>query len=244
MLTPDSARRRSESGVSNFAMRCSPRRRITRNIAANGQERRKQHLKSWRQRCPRRRQMKRLHAAYTATSMPKAAGKWERAHPREPRIVRSFLIRPWRGVWCIGSPDGLPVEFSRAESGVAAKGHLRWFVGSGRVARSYLSSLDGFLFQSPVSYIHWPAWDIFPIQQHRSHSSHQGGRDRMLQCHATAYSRSPARRTVSATRPFGKEASAASDAMDRGKTRRQNDFRQSQRTAEIVNPVKLDAAPA
>src|SRR5207244_10775813 len=64
---------------------------------------------------------------------------------------------------------GYRMEFSRAESAVEGKRLLEWFVGSGRVARSYLFSQDGFLFQAPVSYYAVPGkWDISPgYQQHR-----------------------------------------------------------------------------
>src|SRR5204863_336578 len=67
------------------------------------------------------------------------------------------------------APEGYRLEFSRADSGVRGQRLLGWFVGSGRVARSYLSSLDGFLFQAPVSYYSLAAkWDISPgYQQHR-----------------------------------------------------------------------------
>ena len=58
------------------------------------------------------------------------------------------------------SGKGYRLDFERTASGSR---NLGWFVGSGRVARSYIFALDGFLFQSPLSYYSLSGkWDLSP----------------------------------------------------------------------------------
>src|SRR5882762_374405 len=92
-----------------------------------------------------------IYRAYAGASMSQSSGKVGAGAFRESLDRAKFsAVGAEYGV--LASPEGYRLEFSRADSGVRGQRSLTWFVGSGRVARSYLSWLDGFLFQAPVSY--------------------------------------------------------------------------------------------
>src|SRR5262245_47871682 len=85
-----------------------------------------------------------IYREYSATSMSRSSGKvgtgafrenLERARFSDPALGAEYRV--------LASPEGYRLEFSRDDSGVRGQRSLTWFVGSGRVARSYLSSLDG-----------------------------------------------------------------------------------------------------
>jgi hypothetical protein len=129
-----------------------------------------------------------IYRKYSASSMSLSSGKvgagafrenFDRANFSYPALSADYHVSV--------APEGYRLEFSRADSGVRGLRLLGWFVGSGRVARSYLSSLDGFLFQAPVSYYSLAGkWDISPgYQQHRFvHLTRPVGAG-CLQCHAS-----------------------------------------------------------
>ena len=64
---------------------------------------------------------------------------------------------------------------------------LEYFIGSGTVGRSYLYSVDGFLYQAPVSWYATPAkWDLSPGYQQYDHLFLTRGIEAIcLQCHAS-----------------------------------------------------------
>jgi len=66
----------------------------------------------------------------------------------------------------------------------------------------------------------------------------------MLQCHASGLQPSPARKKPFRARPFGKEASLRAMPWTGEKPRRQNDFRQSQRTGRNRQPGEAGCGPA
>src|SRR5439155_2704987 len=110
-----------------------------------------------------------IYRRYSATSMSRSSGtagasafreSFDRARFTDPASGAKYRVS--------AEPAGYAMEFSRADSGMQGRRLLAWFVGSGRVGRSYLFSLDGFLFQAPVSYFSLPGkWDISPgYQQH------------------------------------------------------------------------------
>ena len=168
-----------------------------------------------------------IYRRYSVTSMSLSSGKVGSGPFARTGSARIFRTRSARGLSCFGGAGGYRLEFSRAESGVRGQRLLGWFVGSGRVGRSYLSSLDGFLFQAPVSYYSLARkWDISPgYQQHRFIHLTRAVVPDAWNATPAAFSRSPARRTASATRPFGREASVASDAMGRERTTSPKCFR-------------------
>src|SRR5258708_9248738 len=146
-----------------------------------------------------------IYRGYSGTSMSQSSGKVGAGAFRE-KLDRASFSDPALGAEyrVSASPEGYRLEFSRADSGVRGQRLLGWFVGSGRVARSYLSSLEGFLFQSPVSYYSLAGkWDISPgYQQHRFVHLTRAVGTGCLQCHASGFQPVPRPPTPLAHPPF------------------------------------------
>ncbi len=54
-------------------------------------------------------------------------------------------------------------EFAKTSEGVRGRRALHFFIGSGAVGRSYVTDIEGFLFQAPVSWYSKPGkWDVSP----------------------------------------------------------------------------------
>jgi predicted CXXCH cytochrome family protein len=83
--------------------------------------------------------------------------------------------------------NGYEFRFSKSTSAVEGRRNLEWFVGSGGIGRSYLFSVDGFLFQAPVSYYSSAArWGVSPgYQGKRTIDLTRGVETGCLQCHAS-----------------------------------------------------------
>jgi predicted CXXCH cytochrome family protein len=155
----------------------------------------------------------------------------------DPNTGAEYRVLPGEG--------GYRLEFSRASGGVHGERMLTWFIGSGRVGRSYGFSVDGFLFEAPVSYYSASRqWDVSP------------GYERMgtiqltraleigcLQCHASRLQPVPGTQNGFRSPPFledgigcecchgpGKEHVARMSANARGGS------------AGVVNPSKLEPA--
>jgi tetratricopeptide (TPR) repeat protein len=129
-----------------------------------------------------------IYRTYSATSMSRSSGKAGKAASRESFDHASFTD-PALGAEYRVSPalTGYRLEFSRSDSEIRGQRNLDWFVGSGRVAHSYIFAIDGFLFQSPVSYYAQGArWDLSPGYQQHSyiHLTRAVGTG-CLQCHAS-----------------------------------------------------------
>ncbi|HYM10326.1 MAG TPA: tetratricopeptide repeat protein [Bryobacterales bacterium] len=129
-----------------------------------------------------------IYRTYSATSMARSSGRvgegafvesFDRAHFSDPASGADYRVSL--------SAEGYRLEFSRESASVRGERILRWFVGSGRVARSYVFSLDGFLFQAPVSYYTRSAkWDISPgYEQHSFINLTRAVSTKCLQCHAS-----------------------------------------------------------
>jgi len=79
------------------------------------------------------------------------------------------------------------LEFTQAPDSRGAR-KLQYYVGSGAMGRSYLFSVDGFLFQSPVSYYSGPAhWAMSPGYSSDSRVFlSRPVEPRCLECHASS----------------------------------------------------------
>src|SRR5207244_3539959 len=129
-----------------------------------------------------------IYRKYSDTSMSRSSGRVGAAASRESFDRASFIDPASRARYRISkNPAGYRMEFSRSASGVEGKRLLEWFIGSGRVGRSYLFSQDGFLFQAPVSYYAPPGkWDLSPgYQQHRFVHLTRAVGEGCLVCHAS-----------------------------------------------------------
>lgn len=187
-----------------------------------------------------------IYRRYSVTSMSLSSGKtgagpfrenWDRANFSDPALHAEYRVSVL--------PEGYRLEFSRAESGVRGQRLLGWFVGSGRVGRSYLSSLDGFLFQAPVSYYSLPGkWGISPgFQQHQFvHLTRAVGAG-CLECHASGLQPVPGTQNRFSDPPFREGGVSCERCHGPGKNHiaKMSSGNRNGPT-EIVNPVKLDAA--
>jgi hypothetical protein len=122
-----------------------------------------------------------IAAAYRATGMARSSGEVngidsEGAFAHKPSGVRYRVFRQDAAAW-----------FSFDLAGVHGSRRLEYFIGSGTVGRSYLYSVDGFLYQAPVSWYSAPArWDLSPgYQQYDSIFLTRGIETVCLECHAS-----------------------------------------------------------
>ena len=72
-------------------------------------------------------------------------------------------------------------------AGMQGRRRLEYFIGSGAVGRSYLYTIDSFLYQAPVSWYAGPArWDLSPGYTQYDHLYLTRGIETVcLQCHAS-----------------------------------------------------------
>jgi predicted CXXCH cytochrome family protein len=128
-----------------------------------------------------------IYKKYSATGMARSSGRVGDGPFREGFEQARFTDAS--GAWYRVSvtAEGYRLEFWREPADVRGERILAWFVGSGRVGRSYVCSLDGFLFQAPVSY-YTPSgtWGISPgYEQHSSIHLTRAVSVKCLQCHAS-----------------------------------------------------------
>lgn len=85
------------------------------------------------------------------------------------------------------SGNAVQLAFERPSTGLQGSRTLEWFVGSGRIGRSYLFSMDGFLYQAPVSfYASDGVWRASPgFQRKTSLDLTRAIEPACLQCHAS-----------------------------------------------------------
>jgi predicted CXXCH cytochrome family protein len=105
-----------------------------------------------------------IYRKYMTTGMARSSGRvgaggfaerFTSASFQDPKTGASYRITKTKDVF--------RMEFARPSTGVRGERDLRWFIGSGRVGRSYVFSVDDFLFQAPVSYYSSPAsWNLSP----------------------------------------------------------------------------------
>jgi tetratricopeptide (TPR) repeat protein len=129
-----------------------------------------------------------IYRKYSTTGMARSSGRTG-TDPFQESFDRAAFSDPVSGAGYRVAPEpaGYQLEFSRSAAAVKGERTLEWFIGSGSVGRSYLFSLDGFLFQSPVSYYSIAAkWDISPgYQEYRTINLTRVVETACLQCHAS-----------------------------------------------------------
>jgi len=161
----------------------------------------------------------------------------ERATFTDPATGAKYSVTP--------GGEGYRLAFSREGAGVQGERLLAFFVGSGRVGRSYLYSLGGFLFQSPVSYYSQAArWDISPgYQRYQSIHLTRGVETACLQCHASRLQPTAGTQNGFGSVPFLEGGIGCERCHGPGGThvaRMKSGGGAGPRS--IVNPAKLDAA--
>jgi tetratricopeptide repeat protein/cytochrome c554/c'-like protein len=187
-----------------------------------------------------------IYRNYSATGMARSSGRigsgefrenLDGGHFSDPNSGADYRITP--------AAEGYRLEFSRAAAGVRGERILSWFIGSGRVGRSYAFSRDGFLFEAPVSYYSQTAkWDISPgYERLGSIQLTRAVEVACLQCHASRLQPLPGTQNGFRSPPFlengvgcerchgpGKEHVARMSAASRSAVK------------AVVNPAKLDPA--
>ena len=135
--------------------------------------------------------------------------------------------------------EGYRLDFSRAASGVRGQRILEWSVGSGRVGRSYISSLDGFLFQAPVSYYsRGQTWGLSPgYEQHDFIHLTRAVGIGCLQCHASRLQPIDGTQNRFRSPPFLEGGISCERCHGPGRN-----HVAKMTSGSIVNPAKLDPA--
>ena len=183
-----------------------------------------------------------IYRKYSASSMANSSGKAGAGEFRES--FERALVRDAAGSsYAVSATSGeYRLKFSRDESGVEGLRLLGWFVGSGRVARSYVSSLDGFLYQAPVSYYSLTGtWALSPgYQQHDSiHLTRAVGKG-CLQCHASRLQPVAGTANRFGSPPFLQPGVGCERCHGPGRDHLER-MKRGKGPIGVVNPAKLDA---
>jgi cytochrome c-type biogenesis protein CcmH/NrfG len=181
-----------------------------------------------------------IYRKYSATSMFRSSGKAGAGPSLENLDHATFADAALGAEYRISTaPEGYHLDFSRAASGVRGQRILEWFVGSGRVGRSYISSLDGFLFQAPVSYYsRGRKWGLSPgYQQHDFIHLTRAVGTGCLQCHASRLQPIAGTQNRFRSPPFLEGGIVCERCHGPGKN-----HIAKMTSGSIVNPAKLDPA--
>src|SRR5258708_8020913 len=92
-----------------------------------------------------------IYRKYMATGMARSSGRLGTGEFTE-RFTAASFEDAGAAYRVTKTKDAYRMEFARPSADLKGERDLRWFIGSGRVGRSYVFSVDGFLFQAPVSY--------------------------------------------------------------------------------------------
>ena len=124
-----------------------------------------------------------IFAKYQQTGMARSAGLVGAAGFKES-FAHAEFTDPTSGAEYRISPT---YQFNFSRVGIEGQRLLNWFIGSGKVGRSYLFGADGLLFQSPVSYYsEAQRWDASPgYQRKRTVELTRGVETACLQCHTS-----------------------------------------------------------
>jgi hypothetical protein len=100
-----------------------------------------------------------IFTKYMQTGMARSSGPAGSGSFRESFENAAFTDPQTSARYRVSST--LEMQYTREDRRGARQ--LRWHIGSGSVGRSYATSVDGFLFQAPVSYFSKAArWDLSP----------------------------------------------------------------------------------
>ena len=148
------------------------------------------------------------------TQMAQSSGRVGTAEPKEQFDRTQFRDSSGAFAYTVGR-DASGYYFNYRQQGKPAASQpiegrrpLDYFVGSGNAARSYIINVDGFLYEAPVAYFRSLAsWKSAPgvadlDYPYLTRPILQG----CLQCHASGFGGSRARKTPMPRRPFRREA--------------------------------------
>jgi tetratricopeptide (TPR) repeat protein len=142
--------------------------------------------------------------------------------------------------------DGkLLMHYSRDGSDWRGSRRLEWFLGSGGLGRSYLFSVDGFLYQAPVSYYAAAGrWQVSPGYERLPRMDlTRAVEGACLQCHASRLQPLAGTQNGFATPPFLEGGVSCERCHGAGQAHVDAARRGVARPGEsIVNPAKLSAS--
>ncbi|MDQ2898445.1 MAG: tetratricopeptide repeat protein [Acidobacteriota bacterium] len=181
-----------------------------------------------------------IYRRYITTPMARTSGIAGAASPRES-FQHASIAAPIGGARYeiassrSGATDALSFRFSDGE--IRGWRSLDYFLGSGVVGRSYMTDIDGFLFQSPVSYYSNPAaWGISPgYERDAEINLTREVTPGCISCHATGLQPAPGTANGYAKPPF-REAGVGCESCH-GPA---EEHIESSGRMGIVNPAKLD----
>ena len=135
------------------------------------------------------------------------------------------------------------LEFNRPATGASGTLDLRYAIGSGAVGRSYITSIDDFLFQAPISYFSAASrWDLSPGFAGRSSVDiARPIEEPCLQCHATGPRLIAGTQNKYAGPPFLETGVGCERCHGPGRAHIEA-IRSNATDRAIINPAKLDAA--
>jgi len=142
-----------------------------------------------------------------------------------------------------GKDGGLEMRFARAGSDWSGTRRLEWFVGSGKLGRSYLFAANGFFFQAPVSfYASAGRWQISPGYERQARMDlTRPVESACLQCHTSRGQQWAGTQNGFASPPFLEGGVSCERCHGPGQAHVAAMRRGAKSAVGIVNPVKLAA---
>ncbi len=181
-----------------------------------------------------------IFAKYQRTGMAQSAGPVGSGGLQES-FAQADFTDPGSGA---GYAVDASYQLTFSRNGIDGQRLLKWFVGSGKVGRSYLFETGGYLFQAPVSYYSEPRkWDVSPgYQRKRTVELTRGVETACLQCHTSRIQTLAGAQNRFAAVPFLEGGVSCERCHGGGRThilRMNSKVRQAD--LAIVNPAKLPA---
>jgi len=166
-----------------------------------------------------------IYKKYMQTGMARSSGRVP-ATPNKESFKNAAFTSESNGASFKISPT-FRLDFAR--DAAKASRQLQWFIGSGRLGRSYLFETDGMLFQAPVSYFAASkSWSLSPGYESKPTADFtRRVEPACLQCHAS-------RVQQSAARPFLEDGISCERCHGDGSAHAAGKGR-------MINPAKLNA---
>lgn len=138
--------------------------------------------------------------------------------------------------------DSLAFNFRQGE--ISGRRPLDWYIGSGIIGRSFATSIEGFLFQSPVSYYAMPGrWALSPgYEQDGDLNLTREIEPSCLKCHATGVQTLPGTTNGFQSPPFAEAGVGCERCHGPGEEHVTRMRAHPAKAVGIVNPAKLEGA--
>ncbi len=177
-----------------------------------------------------------IFESWAKTGMARTSGATGDLHQKDFR----HEFRDGRGVWTyeVSSRAGELAVRAYKANGMTAGTKLSYFVGSGSVARSYLTETGGFLYEAPVAfYVRRGEWGLAPgYERYASPYFARAVAPGCLECHATGVQPVAGTQNGYASPPFLEGGAGCERCHGAGSVHARTGRRE-----DIVNPARLDA---